>query len=140
VKPLKEWGRLAAAMLLILAGVEGLVRAAINFGDLLGTPSFLWGITVVAAGTSVPDASVSVRAAPKGEAVTSLANVLGCNAFRQWPANRGYAVLSDNFRGSTGCLPPERAKWPGLRDQPSSPVRVRRTGSRTRYRDWCSSV
>jgi cation:H+ antiporter len=81
VKPLKEWGRLAAAMLLILIGVEGLVRAAINFGDLLRTPSFLWGITVVAAGTSVPDAFVSIRAARKGDAVTRLANVLGSNVF-----------------------------------------------------------
>jgi cation:H+ antiporter len=81
VKPLKEWGRLAAAMLLILIGVEGLVRAAINFGDLLRTPSFLWGITVVAAGTSVPDAFVSIRAARKGDAVTSLANDLGSNVF-----------------------------------------------------------
>ncbi|MGA7983424.1 MAG: hypothetical protein WCA32_24775 [Chromatiaceae bacterium] len=40
VKPLKEWGRLAAAMLLILIGVVGLVRAAINFGDLLRPRAF----------------------------------------------------------------------------------------------------
>ncbi len=39
------------------------------------------GITVVAAGTSVPDAFVSVRAARQGRAVTSLANVLGSNIF-----------------------------------------------------------
>ena len=48
---------------------------------LFGTPSFLWGITVVAAGTSIPDAFVSVRAAQQGRAVTSLANVLGSNIF-----------------------------------------------------------
>lgn len=81
VRPLREWALLAGSMALILAGVEGLVRAAISFGELLGTPSFLWGITVVAAGTSVPDAFVSIRAARKGETVTSLANVLGSNIF-----------------------------------------------------------
>nr|WP_223287322.1 hypothetical protein [Halomonas elongata] len=44
-------------------------------------PSFLWGITVVAAGTSIPDAFVSVRAARQGRGITSIANVLGSNTF-----------------------------------------------------------
>ncbi len=81
VKPAREWGRLALGLVLILAGVEGLVRAAVNFGDILDTPSFLWGITIVAAGTSIPDAFVSVRAARKGKGITSTANVLGSNIF-----------------------------------------------------------
>jgi cation:H+ antiporter len=81
VRPGREWARLAVSLGVILAGVEALVRSAIHFGELLGTPSFLWGITVVAAGTSVPDAFVSVRAARDGRAVTSLANVLGSNIF-----------------------------------------------------------
>jgi len=77
----KQFGILAAGLLVILVGVEGLVRSAIGFGTVLNTPSFLWGITVVAAGTSVPDAFVSVRAARAGKAVTSVANVLGSNIF-----------------------------------------------------------
>ena len=81
INPLKEWGRLIISLAVILVGVELLVRAAIEFGNLLGTPSFLWGISVVAAGTSIPDAFVSIRKARKGDAVTSLANVLGSNIF-----------------------------------------------------------
>jgi cation:H+ antiporter len=81
IRPGREWVRLAASLLLIVAGVEALVRAAVNFGDILGTPSFLWGITIVAAGTSVPDAFVSVRAARNGKGITSTANVLGSNIF-----------------------------------------------------------
>jgi cation:H+ antiporter len=77
----KQFGVLLLGLLIILVGVEGLVRAAIGFGDVFGTPSFLWGITVVAAGTSVPDAFVSVRAARAGNAVTSVANVVGSNVF-----------------------------------------------------------
>jgi len=65
----------------ILVGVEGLVQSAIRFGTVFETPSFLWGITVVAAGTSVPDAFVSIRASRSGNAVTSIANVLGSNIF-----------------------------------------------------------
>jgi cation:H+ antiporter len=81
VRPLWEWGKLVLSLGLIIAGVEGLLRAAIRFGEIFDTPSFLWGITVVAAATSVPDAFVSVRAARNGRALTSIANVLGSNTF-----------------------------------------------------------
>lgn len=62
-------------------GTDGLVHAAVGFGDVSGTPSFLWGLTVVAAGTSLPDMFVSVRAARGGRGTVSLANVLGSNIF-----------------------------------------------------------
>jgi len=79
--PMREWARLALSLGLILAGTEGLVRAAIGFGEWFGTPPFLWGLTVVAAGTSLPDMFVSVRAAHGGRGTVSLANVLGSNIF-----------------------------------------------------------
>ena len=81
VRPLREWGRLVWSLAVIVVGVEGLVQAALGLGELLNTPSFLWGLTVVAAGTSLPDAFISVRAARKGEGDVSLANVLGSNIF-----------------------------------------------------------
>ena len=77
----KQWLRLGLSLALIFVGVEGLVQAALVYGEYFNTPSFLWGITIVAAGTSIPDALVSVRAAKAGKAVTSLANVLGSNIF-----------------------------------------------------------
>jgi cation:H+ antiporter len=79
--PHREWGRLLLSLVVIVIGVEGLVRAAVGLGAWFGTPSFLWGVTVVAAGTSLPDAFVSVRAAQRGEGTVSLANVLGSNIF-----------------------------------------------------------
>ncbi len=81
VRPLYSWLLLTISLMVILGGVELLVRAAIQFGDLLGTPSFLWGMTIVAAGTSVPDAIMSIRTAVHHNAETSLANVLGSNVF-----------------------------------------------------------
>ncbi|MEF8787996.1 MAG: sodium:calcium antiporter [Planctomycetota bacterium] len=77
----KEWGRLLLGMLLILVGVEGLVRAALAFGRIFNTPSFLWGVTVMAVATSIPDTFVSVKAARGGRALPSLSNVLGSNIF-----------------------------------------------------------
>jgi cation:H+ antiporter len=78
---LRSWGKLVLGLVVVVAGVEGLLRSAINLGELLDTPSFLWGATVVAVGSSLPDLIVSVRAAKRGAGVVSLANVLGSNIF-----------------------------------------------------------
>jgi cation:H+ antiporter len=81
VRPLREFGTLAVALLVIAVGVEGIVRAALSLGGIFGIESFLLGLTVIAAGTSLPDAFVSVRAAQNDDSVTSLTNVLGSNIF-----------------------------------------------------------
>jgi cation:H+ antiporter len=77
----REWIRLGISLVVIVVGVEGLVRAAIGLGEWFETPPFLWGLTVVAAGTSVPDMFVSLRAARQSDGVVSIANVLGSNIF-----------------------------------------------------------
>jgi len=81
VSAAREWLRMAWSLVLILGGVGLLVQAALGLGDLLDTPDFFWGVTVVAAGTSIPDAFVSARAAKHDNSETSLANVLGSNTF-----------------------------------------------------------
>ncbi|PSQ15782.1 sodium:calcium antiporter [Halobacteriales archaeon QS_8_69_73] len=78
---LREWGRLAAGLLLILVAVELLVGAVEGLNATFGIPEFLAGVTLIAAATSLPDAVVSVRAARGGKGVTSLGNVLGSNTF-----------------------------------------------------------
>jgi cation:H+ antiporter len=77
----RQWAILAGSLVVILVGAELLVRAAVGFGELFGTSAFLWGLTVVAAGTSIPDTFVSVAAARVGNASVSLANVFGSNVF-----------------------------------------------------------
>ncbi|NEU58864.1 sodium:calcium antiporter [Halorussus sp. MSC15.2] len=81
VNPGREWAVLAVSLVLIAVGVEGIVRAALGFGRIFDTPSFLWGLTVIAAATSLPDAFVSINAAKNDESITSLTNVLGSNTF-----------------------------------------------------------
>jgi cation:H+ antiporter len=81
VEPGRQWATLVAGLLVIAVGVEGLIRAALSLGEIFGTPSFLWGLTVIAAGTSLPDAFVSISAARDDDSVTSLTNVLGSNTF-----------------------------------------------------------
>ncbi|GAA0291963.1 sodium:calcium antiporter [Halarchaeum salinum] len=77
----REWGRLAAGLLVILVAVEQLVGSVEFLGAAFGVPVFLAGVTVVAAATSLPDALVSIRSARAGKGVTSLGNVLGSNTF-----------------------------------------------------------
>ena len=81
VNPGREWAKLAGALVVVAVGVEGIVRGALSLGAVFGTPTFLWGLTVIAAGTSLPDAFVSLQAARDDDDVTSLTNVLGSNTF-----------------------------------------------------------
>ena len=81
VRPAREWGLLGVGLVIITVGVEGMVQGALSLGVIFDTPTFLWGLTVIAAGTSLPDAFVSVRAAKNDDSVTSLTNVLGSNTF-----------------------------------------------------------
>jgi cation:H+ antiporter len=78
---LREWGRLALGLLVILVAVEQLVAGVEGLNAEFGIPEFLAGVTIIAAATSLPDALVSVRAARSGKGVTSLGNVLGSNTF-----------------------------------------------------------
>ena len=79
--PVRDWSVLLLTMGLILIGVEVLIRVSITLGEALGTPTFLWGLTVVAAATSIPDTFVSVRAAQLGRSDSALSNALGSNVF-----------------------------------------------------------
>lgn len=81
INVLREWAVLVVSLALVTVGVELLVRAAVNLGSIMQTPSFLWGLTVVAAGTSLPDLFISVKASREGKSVASLSNVLGSNTF-----------------------------------------------------------
>ncbi|OYR59120.1 sodium:calcium antiporter [Halorubrum halodurans] len=77
----REWGRLAAGLLVILASVEAMVSSIESLGHAFGIPEFLAGMTIVAAATSLPDTLVSVRSARDDNSATSLGNVLGSNTF-----------------------------------------------------------
>lgn len=78
---LRQWGRLAVGLLVILVAVEQLVGAVEGLNQTFGIPQFLAGVTIIAAATSLPDTLVSVRAARSGKGATSLGNILGSNTF-----------------------------------------------------------
>lgn len=77
----KSWGKILVSLVLIGVGVEALVRAVIDLGTVLDTPSFFWGLIIVAGSSSLPDAFVSIKQADDDNDSASVANVMGSNIF-----------------------------------------------------------
>jgi cation:H+ antiporter len=80
--------RLPAQLLLIGAGLaalvfgsEYLVQASVNFAKAMGVNDLIIGLTIVAAGTSMPEVATSITAAIKGERDIAVGNVVGSNTF-----------------------------------------------------------
>ena len=63
----------------LYAGGELMLRAAIDFAARMGISHDIVGLTIVAAGTSVPDIAASVIAARKNEHAIAVGNLVGSN-------------------------------------------------------------
>ena len=68
-------------LLFLLAGGEVLLRGAVGLAEHWRLTPAIIGLTVVAAGTSVPELAVSGIAAARGSADIAVANVVGSNIF-----------------------------------------------------------
>ncbi|WP_085993565.1 calcium/sodium antiporter [Oceanobacillus senegalensis] len=65
----------------LIKGADFFVDSASSIARLLRVPTILIGLTIVAFGTSSPEATVSIIAAMEGSADVSLGNVIGSNIF-----------------------------------------------------------
>jgi cation:H+ antiporter len=72
---------LAAAVLALWVGAERFVANAARLARRVGVSELVVGLTVVALGTSAPEAAVTVDAAVTGRPTLALANVVGSNVF-----------------------------------------------------------
>src|SRR5690625_2377121 len=70
---------LVIGFILLIKGADLFVDGASNIASLLHIPPILVGLTIVAFGTSSPEATVSIIAALEGSADISLGNVIGSN-------------------------------------------------------------
>jgi Ca2+/Na+ antiporter len=66
---------------LLVLGSNLLVDAAIVFARYLGISETVIGLTIVAAGTSLPEVAASVTAALRGQRDIAVGNVVGSNTF-----------------------------------------------------------
>lgn len=70
---------LAVGFVLLMKGADWFVDGASKVADKFGIPHLVIGLTIVAFGTSAPEAAVSISAALKGSVDLSVSNVLGSN-------------------------------------------------------------
>lgn len=73
--------RVISGLVLLVIGARWLVEESIRFARYLGVEEIVIGLTVVAAGTSLPEVATSVVAAIRGERDIAVGNVIGSNIF-----------------------------------------------------------
>lgn len=72
---------LILGFVLLIKGADFFVVGSSSVAKLLKIPSVIIGLTIVAFGTSMPEASVSITAAMAGKNALALSNVVGSNLF-----------------------------------------------------------
>ena len=70
---------LALGFVMLVKGADWFVDGASGIADRFGIPQLVIGLTIVAMGTSAPEAAVSITAALKGTADIAIGNVVGSN-------------------------------------------------------------
>lgn len=94
---------IAVGLVLLVLGSEWLVSSAVVFAKALGVSDVVIGLTIVAAGTSMPEVATSVMAAVKGERDIAVGNVVGSCIFNIL----GCLGISGLVAGSAGLMVPE---------------------------------
>lgn len=70
---------LVLGFVMLIKGADWFVEGASKIADRFGIPQLVIGLTIVAMGTSAPEAAVSITSALKGNADITIGNVLGSN-------------------------------------------------------------
>lgn len=101
-----EYLCLILGFVLLIKGADFFVDGSSSVAKLLKIPTIIIGLTVVAFGTSMPEASVSITAALKGQNSLAVSNVLGSNIFNLFIV-LGCSALLRPLKASEGVLKKE---------------------------------
>jgi cation:H+ antiporter len=74
-------GLVAAGLVLLVLGSRWLVDGAVAMATALGVSELVIGLTIVAAGTSLPEVATSILATIRGERDIAVGNVVGSNIY-----------------------------------------------------------
>jgi len=97
-----QLGLIAAGLAALVFGSDLLVQSSVHFARQLGVSEVVIGLTIVAAGTSMPEVATSIAAAVKGERDIAVGNVVGSSTFNLL----GCVGLSGMAAGDLGLLVP----------------------------------
>lgn len=81
MSPLKAWAWVIGGLAMLVGGGDLFVDGASALASRLGVSQAIIGLTIVAAGTSLPELATSVVAARKGKSDLAIGNVVGSNIF-----------------------------------------------------------
>jgi len=70
---------LVLGFVMLVKGADWFVEGCASIATSLGIPQMIVGLTIVAMGTSMPEAAVSIAAASKGTADIAVGNIVGSN-------------------------------------------------------------
>ena len=70
---------LVLGFVMLVKGADWFVEGAAGIAAKFGIPQLVIGLTIVAMGTSAPEAAVSITAALKGTADITIGNIVGSN-------------------------------------------------------------
>lgn len=70
---------LVVGFIMLVKGADWFVEGASGIADRFGIPQLVIGLTIVAMGTSAPEAAISIASALKGSAGITVGNVIGSN-------------------------------------------------------------
>lgn len=79
MQALLQVGLLVIGFVMLVKGADIFVDGASGIAGKFGIPQLIIGLTIVAMGTSAPEAAVSITAAFKGSADITIGNVVGSN-------------------------------------------------------------
>ena len=85
---------IVAGLVLLVAGSRWLLHGATGIARAFGVSELLIGLTIVAAGTSLPELATSVLAALRGERDIAVGNIVGSNIFNIFAVLGFSAALS----------------------------------------------
>lgn len=77
----KLWGLIVLGLIALIAGGKMVVTSAVFMATSLGLSEKLIGLTIIAAGTSLPELATSVVAAIKKKSDIAIGNIIGSNIF-----------------------------------------------------------
>lgn len=80
-KPLKDAAILILGLAMLIFGAHLFVKGAIDLARLVGISEEVIALTIIAAGTSLPEVATSISATLKGERDIAIGNVVGSNIF-----------------------------------------------------------
>lgn len=96
---------IAAGLVMLVLGARWFVLAAVDLARAVGVDELVIGLTVVAAGTSLPEVATSVLAAVRGERDIAVGNVVGSNVFNLFAVlGLGSLIAAEGVAVSPGAL------------------------------------